>query len=61
MSAIQPRSFDGSDEKLRSISVFACVSHGKDKLFVFELEILIVESVAIDAEINNEYFHLFLH
>jgi len=50
MSPVQPGSYNGGDEELRSVGIFTSVSHGKEaRLGVFELEIFICEFVSVDG------------
>lgn len=47
--SVQPLSVDVANEKLRTVSVRASVSHGEAAGEVLELEVLVVELVAIDG------------
>lgn len=48
--AVQPRGHDGGDEELRAVSVFAGVGHAEPAGgVVLQLEVLIGETVSIDA------------
>lgn len=48
--AVQPWSLNGGDEELRTVCVFAGVSHAEPaRSVVLQLEVLIGETVSIDA------------
>lgn len=50
MFAVQPWSLNGGDEELRTISVFASVSHAEPAVAVVpQFEVLIRKSVSVDA------------
>ena len=48
--AVQPARHDGGDEKLRAVGVLAGVGHGQETWAgVFELEVLVLELLAVDG------------
>lgn len=50
MTPVQPRSFDGANEELRSVGVFSGIGHRESsRSGVTELEVLIGEFVAVDT------------
>ena len=48
-----PWRLDGRDEELGAVAVLARVGHRHDKLVVLEIEVLVVEGVAVNAENYN--------
>lgn len=56
--AIQPRSNDGGDEKLRAVGVGAGVGHGKKtRLGVLELEVLICDHHELPTSLVRSLCH----
>ena len=48
-----PWRLDGRDEELGAVAVLARVGHRHDKLVVLQIEVLVVEGVAVNSENYN--------